>query len=274
VDGVRVRDVVPRRLVAAYDRRLPVERRQLRWMQERMGTYPFETYGSLIVDTSLGFALETQTLSLFDTRLFRYPRPVWEPVMLHELAHQWFGNSVSPHRWSDVWVNEGHATWYELSYAADRGQLRARSGVRTVEGTLRRVYELSDLLRSDFGPVARPRRGDAADTFNPNVYYGGALVLFALRQKVGVAAFRRIEREWVRRYQGRSASTQQFISLASEVSGQPLDRFLTSWLYGRTTPPMPGRAGWEVFRIAAFRGSPGSALDALRELPPVHRHGG
>ncbi|HYO40003.1 MAG TPA: M1 family metallopeptidase [Nocardioidaceae bacterium] len=274
VDGVRVRDVVPRRLVAAYDRRLAVERQQLRWMRERVGDYPFDTYGSLLVDTNLGFALETQTLSLFDTQLFRQPRAGWEPVMLHELAHQWFGNSVSPRQWSDVWVNEGHATWYELSYAADRGQLRGHTGgFRTVEGTMRRVYEGSDFLRSEFGPVARPRSGD--ELFNPHVYYGGALALFALRQQVGVGAFRRIEQEWVRRYQGRSASTRDFIRLSSEVSGQPLDRFLTAWLYGSTTPPMPGRPNWQASPArASLRGSSGSALDALRGLPLLHRHGG
>jgi aminopeptidase N len=191
--------------------------------------------------------------------------------MLHELAHQWFGNSVSPRQWSDVWVNEGHATWYELSYAADRGLLRRHVGVRTVEGGMRRVYEISDLLRRLYGPVARPRTGD--DLFNFNVYYGGALALFALRQKVGVAAFGRIEREWVQRYRGRSPSTRDFIRLASEVSGQPLDRFLTAWLYGRTTPPMPGRPRWKS-EDASFRSSAGPALDALRGLPMLHRHRG
>ncbi len=79
--------------------------------------------------------------------------------------------------------------------------------------------------------------------FDQQVYLGGALVLYALRQVVGDATFQRIEREWVSRYQGRSASTGDFIALASQVSHRDLSGFLRDWLYGTKTPPMPGHRG-------------------------------
>jgi aminopeptidase N len=82
--------------------------------------------------------------------------------------------------------------------------------------------------------------------FTPNVYEGGQLVLYALRQRIGDPAFRTLEREWVRRYSGTSASTADFIALASEVSGQDLTAFLRAWLYGTTTPPMPGHPDWKA----------------------------
>ena len=254
VDGVEVRDVVPTRLVPEYDAKLPVEKDQLRWMRQRVGSYPFDLYGSLIVDTTLGFALETQTLSLFDTPWFNdYPRGVWDPTMLHELAHQWFGDSVAPYEWSDVWQNEGHASWYEFTYAEEHGFLAEDTGTdyTTLDSFMQRVYELGDVFRDAYGPVGQPLSGDVNDVFNPNVYYGGALVLYALRQQVGELDFGKIERAWVSRYRGRSASTQDFIRLASQVSGQNLHGFLSTWLYSTSTPPMPGHPDWTVEPVSS-----------------------
>jgi len=277
VDGVGVRDVVPTRLVADYRQKLGVERSQLRWMSRRVGAYPFDRYGTLIVDTTLGFALETQTLSLFDTPWFtQYPRGLWDPVMLHELAHQWFGDSVAPWEWSDVWLNEGHASWYEYTYAAPRGYLPDDAGFDTLTQLMRTVYRLGDVFRQDFGPVARPLSGDVFDVFSPQAYYGGALVLYALRQKVGNADFRRIERAWVHRYEGRSASTQDFIRLASQVSGRDLHRFLSRWVYGTTTPAMPGHPAWTVDPADATAGQaagtvPGTVPGTVAGLPALRR---
>jgi aminopeptidase N len=133
---------------------------------------------------------------------------------------------------------------------------------------MQRVYELGDVFRDAYGPVAQPLSGDVNDVFSPNAYYGGALVLYALRQQVGVETFGRIERAWVTRYEGRSASTKDFIRLASQVSGQDLDGFLSSWLYGTSTPPMPGHPDWTVEAV----GSPAqSARLAGNALPDPRR---
>ena len=109
---------------------------------------------------------------------------------------------------------------------------------------MRAVYAHSDQWRHDSGPVARPI--DADHLFDLQVYHGGALVLYALRQVVGARTFERIEREWVSRYRDRVASTDDFIALASQVSHRDLRGFLRSWLYGTTTPPMPGHPDWKA----------------------------
>jgi aminopeptidase N len=176
---------------------------------------------------------------------------------VHELAHQWFGNSVAPAAWSDVWLNEGHATWYEVLSQVD---IDAPDVVEQV----RQLYGLGDLFRQFFGPVASPLSGDPVDVFNPNVYGGGALVLFALRQQVGDAAFRAIEREWVRAFRARSASSADFIATASRVSGQDLTAFLTAWLYDTHTPAMPGHPDWVV--------DPAPSLAAVTASPLLLRH--
>jgi len=185
--------------------------------------------------------------------------------MLHELAHQWFGDSVAPYEWSDVWLNEGHASWYEFSYAAQKGYLQADAGFKSFTAMMKRYYELGDVYRHEYGPVARPLSGDVYDVFSPQAYAGGALVLYALRQKVGDPTFRRIERAWVSRYQGRSASTRDFIRLASNVSGRPLGGFLRAWLYRTATPTMPGHPGWKVEPV------PASTSPSAREATKVLR---
>jgi aminopeptidase N len=101
-------------------------------------------------------------------------------------------------------------------------------------------------LRQEFGPVARPISCDAATLFNFQMYHGGALVLYALRQKIGARAFEQLEREWVRRYRDDVARTADFIALASRVARRDLSGFLEDWLYGETTPPMPGHPDWTV----------------------------
>ena len=71
----------------------------------------------------------------------------------------------------------------------------------------------------------------------------------SLREKVGEATFDRIERSWVTRYRGRAAGTPDFVALASEVAGEDLKPFLTPWLYGAHTPPMPGHPDWRTDRV-------------------------
>lgn len=247
-DGVVLRDVTPRRLTAALHPRLAVEASQLNWMRSRVGPYPFDTYGSLVVDSPLGFALETQTLSLYTADFFnrKVPDAALNPILLHELSHQWFGDSVSPSSWSDVWQNEGHATWYELTYAQDQDYLPKVYGAKDLDDLMRQVYAASDSLRAQYGPVARPIGGSTGALFNPNVYYGGALALYALRQEIGTAAFDQLERQWIARNRGASRSTDDFIALASKVSAKDLRTFLIAWLYGTRTPPMPGHPEWTV----------------------------
>jgi len=271
--GVHIRDVVPTRLAAELGPKLAIVTTHLDWLAARLGRYPFDTYGSLAVDTSLGFALETQTLSLYEVGFFAWDEASYAPIMVHELAHQWFGDSVAPANWSDVWQNEGHATWYELTYqyAPDSAELT---------GLMQQVYTYGDYYRAWFGAVGTPRSGDAVDVFNPNVYYGGALVLYALRQQVGDASFQAIERAWVRTYRGKSASSADFIALASRVSGQDLTAFLNAWLYDTTTPPMPGHPEWTVEPVPAMArlATPSAAAAArLTGLPPtaaaeIHDH--
>ncbi|MFI8965244.1 M1 family metallopeptidase [Streptomyces sp. NPDC053493] len=254
-----VRDVVrtaDREVLEPWLRRTPGH---LEWLESRLGPYPFENYGVLISDADTGFELETQTLSLFERGLFTEPGyPEWyvDSVMLHELAHQWFGDSVSPRAWSDLWLNEGHATWYETLYAEEKGG-------PTLEQRMKAAYGASDRWRADGGPPAAPKPpepGQKISLFRPVVYDGAALVLYALRHEIGAEAFERLERRWVSEHRDGTASTADFTALAAEVSGRDLTRFFADWLYAERTPPMPGHPDWRspaAGRTAAGAAKPG-----------------
>ncbi|MEU2392548.1 M1 family metallopeptidase [Streptomyces sp. NPDC007369] len=241
--GLPLRDVVPaadRERLEPWLKKTPGH---IEWMEKRVGRYPFETYGVLIAKARTGFELETQTLSLFESGIFSgdgYPEWYVEAVMVHELAHQWFGNSVTPRTWSDLWLNEGHATWYEALYADGLGKY-------SLERRMREAYQRSDQWRAAGGPPAAPKPaapGEKIGLFRPAVYDGAALILYALRQEIGAAAFDRLERRWVTEHRDSVAGTRDFVRMASDVAGRDLKPFLEPWLYGKTTPAMPGHPEW------------------------------
>ncbi|WP_328308793.1 M1 family metallopeptidase [Streptomyces sp. NBC_00442] len=241
--GLPIRDVVPAADRDALEPWLAKTPGHIAWMERQVGAYPFETYGVLIAGADTGFELETQTLTLFERSLFVRPEfPEWyvDSVMVHELAHHWFGDSVSPHAWSDLWLNEGHATWYEARYAEEFGK-------QPMERRMRAAYALSDGWRTAGGPPAAPRAagpGQKIGIFRPVVYDGSALVLYALRQEIGERAFDRLERRWVRDHRDSTASSADFAALASRIAGRDLTGFFRAWLYGEKTPPMPGHPDW------------------------------
>jgi aminopeptidase N len=213
-------------------------------MAARVGPFPFPVYGRLAADAQLA-ALETQTLTIVPRFYLSLPPGPRDQVLVHELAHQWFGDAVSPAQWSDVWLNEGHATWYQMLYGAERGSLRTTFPAGDLDGAMRAVYRQSDLFRREFGPPGAPASARSLRAlFNPDVYTGGALVLYALRQEIGTPAFEELERRWVRDHRDGVASSADYVALASQVAGRDLRGFLDAWLYGATVPPMPGHPDW------------------------------
>jgi aminopeptidase N len=123
-----------------------------------------------------------------------------------------------------------------------------------MEARMKAAYGASDGWRAKGGPPAAPKpptSGSKTGIFRENVYDGAALVLYALRQEIGRPAFERLERAWVTRHRDGTATTADFVRLASETAGRDLEAFLHGWLYGEKTPPMPGHPDWKP--IAAER---------------------
>jgi aminopeptidase N len=182
------------------------------------GPYPFVTYGGVVIDDPLGFALETQTLSIFGS-----DSALSEMVVAHELAHQWFGDAVSPATWQDIWLNEGFAVYAELLWSEHDG-----SGGPD---------QLADTMRGASGIYDVPPADPGADTlFAPSVYDRGAMTLHVLRDAVGDDVFFTIVRTWFERHNGGSASTADFEALAEEISGQELTPLFDAWLRATEMP--------------------------------------
>jgi aminopeptidase N len=270
--GVFLRDVTSKNITAQIQPLLGVTPAQIDYMQNAVGRYPFDLYGSLVVEADLGFALETQTLELMDTSWFYdYTQDTWDPTLLHELSHMWFGDSVSPYAWSDLWLNEGHASWYEFLYAESKGFLEGDTefypdpqGYADFDDLMKAVYAHGDEWRAQSGPVALPTSEDTL--FDLQRYHGGALVLYALRQKIGDATFQRIERAYVDRFRDRSVSTDDYIALAADVSrDRSVIPFLRDWVYGTKTPKMPGHPDWTVNPVETAKAPQSLSAPAARE---------
>ena len=193
---------------------------------ELFGPYPFEAYGVVVADRNLGFALETQTISLFGRNILSNGRA--EYTIAHELAHQWFGDNISVASWQDIWLNEGFASYAMVLWAEYAEGLAYRDAMVTA------FY--NDMAASQYPPVADP---SSNSLFNGAVYYRGALTLHVLRLAVGDEVFFEILRTYSERFQDGNASTADFIALSEEISGEDLTDLFNGWLYETALPPIP-----------------------------------
>jgi aminopeptidase N len=183
------------------------------------GPYPFTSFGAIVDDNTVGYALETQTRPI-------YSRSASEGTVAHELAHQWVGNSVTPAVWPDLWLNEGFATYSSWLWAEHRGQTTAQDEYDAVYG----------IPADDPFWSVPPGDPGAEDLFNGAVYDRGAAALHALRGKIGDAAFFDLLLRWTTENADGNVTTADFVALAEEVNGQQLDDFFTVWIY---TPSKP-----------------------------------
>jgi len=195
--------------------------------ESMFGPYPFENYGSVVVDGDLGFALETQTLSVFGSDLIARDGST-EFIVAHELAHQWFGNHVSPGQWSDIWLNEGFASYSEYLW------LEASVPGFDIDQAIRNEHDRAGSFLDT--PAGAPPRDDL---FNASIYRRGGFTLHALRTTIGDDMFFQLLATYVEEFGGGSAFTSDFIGLAEDISGQDLDSFFDAWLFANELPDLP-----------------------------------
>jgi len=227
---------------SGFDRDLPApERAPLRrigdivaFFEPLIGTYPFDVAGVLVADAPTGFSLETQTLIIMPLNYFVGSKSI-DPseatvILAHELAHQWFGDAVTPGTWSDIWLNEGFATYLEWLW-------QDHDGVRTLARQIERSSPLAKELRKGYGAVLSPK---ADQIFSLNQYDGAGIVLHALRSEIGDSTFFDLLRDWVAIHRYGNVTTAQFEELATRKAGRDLSRFFTNWLASTDLPPLPG----------------------------------
>lgn len=193
----------------------------IEFFESKFGPYPFECYGGIVSRSRIGGALETQTIPV-------YSNGTGEGTVAHELAHQWFGNHVSPESWADLWLNEGFAVWSEWLWAEHVGDERRLQ--RRYAGAYRALKRRE---------VGSPFDTGVAELFSSRTYTRGAWVLRSLRLELGDDTFFKLVRTWLERFGGGHASTADFVALASEVAERDLAAWFDEYLFSDVTPDDP-----------------------------------
>ncbi|MEO6570552.1 MAG: M1 family metallopeptidase, partial [Ilumatobacteraceae bacterium] len=207
---------------ATLDPYLALTEDQLTFFEQWFGSYPFDRYGISITDSAPGLAMEAQGLSLFSSSDLDGSLGAFQHLLTsHELAHQWFGDAVSPSSWDDIWLNEGFATYAQWMWLDEAGF----DDVASSAGLALRS------LPDDGGPVSDP-----VDLFGSVSYDGGAVALHALRRTIGDDAFFTGLQAWVRTHIDGAAGTDDFRSVMEEASGEDLSRFFADWIDAATRP--------------------------------------
>ena len=219
----------------AYPR--PIERRvlsdlldtsdMLGFFSEVFGPYPFRNYTVVVTEDDLEIPLESQNLAIFGANHMDGERGS-ERLVAHELAHQWFGNSVGLARWQDIWLNEGFGCYAEWLWSEASGGPTTDDLAAKYHAILMELPQ--DLILGDPGHDLM---------FDDRLYKRGALTLHALHLRLGSDAFFELVREWTRSYAHSTAGTAEFRRVAAAHSPTNLDRFFSSWLDQGPLPQLP-----------------------------------
>ena len=188
----------------------------IRVFEELFGPYPFakEKYSVAEFLWQSG-AMEHQTLTGIGSN-FVTGRKFFSDILIHELAHHWWGNAVSPKTWKDVWLNEGFATYSEALY------WEKAAGFGALQST----------LRSKNGSFETGTLYDPGESlFSSLVYNKGAWVLHMLRKEVGDINFFEILHRYFEEYKYKNASTNDFKNICERIGKKNLSKFFEQWIY-------------------------------------------
>jgi len=190
------------------------------WLEEKLGPYPFDSAGIVLVDSTSG--METQTMITLGMTDYTQSAA----VIVHELAHQWYGDQVTPDDWRDMWMNEGMAMYLQGLWQADDEGL-------SDDDVMDYWATFEPEMRAESGP---PAAYEPEDFGSSNVYYGPALMWHELRQRIGDKAFFELIRAWPAAYDNDNAGRSDYLPWLEEQTGVELSAFFDAWLLGKTSP--------------------------------------
>ena len=225
--GVPVLNYVDRSLPQKADRALGQAAEMMDFFARTFGPYPFEVSGGIADNYSSWYALENQTRPTYDQRTVGWSG--LRATVAHEIAHQWYGDSVAVERWRHIWLNEGFATYAEWMW-------NAHAGGPSVAEQFDAAY--SRPANSNFWDLDISDPG-YAHLFDGPIYYRGAMALYALRLDIGKADFDKVLRRWAAKYANGNATTADLLQLSEHISGKSLDALFDEWLVQSGKPADP-----------------------------------
>lgn len=218
---------LPARLLPPFTVDFARQTQMMTFFEEAFGAFPFGEYAVVVTDEELTVPVEAQGVATFGTNHLDGARTS-ERLIAHELAHQWFGNSVSVADWQHIWLNEGFAKYAEWLWSEQAGSTTAAAHAAAAHRTLAALPE--DLLLADPGKL---------QMFDDRLYERGGLTVHVLRCALGDDAFFRMLRDWTRNHRHGAVTTADFTAHAQRYAASPLDGLFDAWLREPSLPPLP-----------------------------------
>ena len=210
-----------------YDFKVPTKH-TLEFFSDYVGPFAYEKLAN-VQSNSVKGGMESATAIFYSDISVTGNRSVrWRDVIIHEVAHQWFGNCVTEYDWDDVWLSEGFATYFTLMF---REHAYGRDDfVKGLKDAKKRVFNFYEKNKN--ASVVHDNLKDMKDVLSYDLQYQkGAWVLHMLRNYVGEDNFRDGIRNYYKKYFNSNTNTEEFKIEMEKVSGIDLDKFFDQWLY-------------------------------------------
>ncbi|MCE5290014.1 MAG: M1 family metallopeptidase [Nocardiaceae bacterium] len=218
--------VIPPRLRKVFDHDFARQPKMMKTFTKLFGPFPLDSYTVVVTEDELEIPVEAQGISVFGANHCDGRRG-WERLIAHELAHQWFGNSVTSRQWSDIWLHEGFACYAEWLWSEESGGSTADVLAKSARASLARLPQ--DIVLGDPGPK---------HMFDDRIYKRGAILLHALRLELGSKKFFELVREWTKKNRHSTVTSADFKRLAANYSKDSLKSFWEKWLDRKDLPKL------------------------------------